>query len=123
MTNECQEMEVNAMSVERRCGKCWKLLRPEEDFCSVCGVFSVAEPLPIKINENGTFEGKVKIISRSKISKQGKEAKEHLRIDCPNNRKIHTVVQKDSEGNWQLVQDENVLQKKKKQLNKKSHDK
>ena len=111
------------MPVERRCGKCWRLLRPEEDFCSECGVNCVAMPLPIKINEDGTFEAKIKFISRNKISKQGKEAKEHLRIDIPHNRKMHTVVEKDSEGNWQLVHDEDIIQEKKKQQSKESHDK
>ena len=90
----------------------------------ICYGFSVAEPLPLKDNEDGTFVAELKFISRSKISKTGKEAKEHLRIDVPRNRKIHTVVEKDSEGKWQLVHDEDVIQqKKKKQQSKKSHDK
>jgi hypothetical protein len=124
MISKCQRMGANVMPVERRCGKCWKLLRPEENQCPNCGSFCIAEPLPIKVNENGTFIAKIKIKSRSKIGRNGKDAIEHLRIDVPHNRKIHTVVAKDSEGNWQLVHDENVIQKKKKnQSDKESHDK
>ena len=91
MKTKCQRKgELNVMPVERLCSKCWKPLRPEENQCSNCGSFCIAEPLPIKVNKNGTFEGKVKFISRSKISRHGKEAIEHLRIDVPRNRKIHT---------------------------------
>jgi len=115
--------ELNVVPVERRCGKCWKILRPEEDFCSECGVFSVAEPLPIKINEDGTFEATVKFNSKHKSSGQGNEAIEYLRIYPPLNRKVHTVVEK-FEENWKLVHDEDVIQeKKKKQKSEKVHDK
>jgi hypothetical protein len=51
---------------------------------------------------------KTKFVSRNKISKHGKEAKEHLRIDITGGRKIHTVVEKDSNGNWQTVHDKNL---------------
>ena len=113
------------MPVERYCGKCGKALLPQEDACSRCGSFSTLEPLTIRIDENGKFEARVKFKSRSKISKHGKEAKEHLRIDTTGNRKIHHVVEKDSDGNWQTVHDENVplQKKKKKRLNKEVHDK
>lgn len=103
------------MSVRRYCGKCGKALLQQEDFCPKCGVYSVAEPLTIRVNDDGTFIAKTKFVSRSKISKHGKEAKEHLRIDVSGDRKLHTVVEKDDKGNWQLVHDENVpLPKKKK---------
>lgn len=115
--------ELNVMPIKRLCAKCWKPLRPEENQCSNCGSFCIAEPLPIKVNENGTFIAKIKIKSRSKISNHGKDAIEHLRIDVPHHRKIHTVVEKDSEGNWQLVHDENVIQQKRKKRVKENHDK
>lgn len=104
------------MPVERYCGKCGKALLPQEDTCSKCGSSIIAEPMTIRVNENGTFKAKIKFISRNKISNHGKEAKEHLRIDITGNRKIHTVVEKDSNGNWQTVHNENVPlpQKKKK---------
>lgn len=102
------------MPVERYCGKCRKPLLPQEDACSRCGSFSILEPMTGRIDKHGKFEAKIKFISRSKISKNGKEAKEHLRIT--GNRKIHQVVEKDSNGDWQTVHDENVLQQKKKKL-------
>jgi hypothetical protein len=72
--------------------------------------------MTIRVNENGKFESKTKFVSRNKSSKLGKEAKEHLRIDITGGRKIHTVVEKDSNGNWQTLHNENVPlpQKKKK---------
>ena len=102
------------MPVERRCVKCGKVLLLQEDACPKCGNSEIAEPITIRCGENGKFEAKIKFVSRNKISKQGKEAKEALRIDITGNRKIHHVVEKDSNGNWQTVHDENVqLQKKK----------
>jgi len=103
------------MPVKRYCGDCGRELAPEEDGCPICRTFHIMEPMTIRKDENGKFEAKTKFISRSKISKHGKEAKEHLRIDITGNKKIHQVVEKDSNGNWQTVHDENVpLQQKRK---------
>jgi len=68
------------MPVERYCGKCGKALLPQEDACSRCGSFSILEPMTIRTGENGKFEAKLKFISRNKISKHGKEAKNTLEL-------------------------------------------
>jgi hypothetical protein len=69
--------DAELLPVERLCGKCWKPLRPEEEQCSNCGSFCIAEPLPIKMNKAGPFEGKIKLNSKHKISRHGKPAIDH----------------------------------------------
>lgn len=62
-------------------------------------------------NENG--KTRRKFVSRDKISKQGKEAKEQLDIDIEGNRKRHHVEEKDEDGNWKTVHHEDKPQKEK----------
>jgi hypothetical protein len=102
------------MPVKRYCGDCGRELLPEEDGCPKCGTFHILEPTTIRIGDDGKFQAKTKFISRNKISNHGKEAKEHFRFDITGNRKIHHVVEKDSNGDWQTVHDENVPLAKKK---------
>ena len=64
--------------------------------------------MSIQVNGEGAFRAKLKFVTRNKISHQGKKAKEFLRIDIDGNKKIHHVIEQDSEGNWKTVHDENV---------------
>lgn len=85
------------------------------DSCSIVEVFetiTMRESLKgIAKNENG--KTRRKFVSRDKISKQGKEAKEQLDIDIEGNRKRHHVEEKDEDGNWKTVHHEDKPQKEK----------
>jgi hypothetical protein len=61
-------------------------------------------------------EGKTqsKFFVRSKVSKQGREAKEELTIDIAGNRKLHHVEEQDKSGRWSTVHHEDELLKEKK---------
>jgi hypothetical protein len=57
-----------------------------------------------------------KVVSRDKISKHGKKAKEQYSINIRENRKFHHVEEQDESGNWTVVhhEDEPLKGKKKK---------
>lgn len=106
------------------CGDCGKELAIDEIPCSKCGstkrnvhVF-ISESLKMRDSlkaEVKDKEGKIKSKTyvRSKVSRQGKEAKEELTIDKVKNRKIHHVEEQGENGQWKTVHDENVPLKKK----------
>jgi hypothetical protein len=67
------------------------------------------------IKARETLKGKVKnesgktirkFVSREKISKKGKEAKETQDYDIAGNRKRHHVEEKNEKGNWKTVHHE-----------------
>jgi hypothetical protein len=55
---------------------------------------------------------KRKFLSRQKISKRGKEARENLDIDIAGNRKRHHVEEQDEKGDWRTVHHEDEPLKK-----------
>ncbi|MGD0979284.1 MAG: hypothetical protein ABR962_09120 [Candidatus Bathyarchaeia archaeon] len=62
-------------------------------------------------NEKG--KTRRKFVSRNKLSKEGKEAREELDIDIEGNRKRHHVEEKDENGKWKTVHKEDEPLKKK----------
>jgi hypothetical protein len=106
------------------CGNCGKELAVDEIPCSSCGstkrnihVF-ISETLAMRDSLKGEVRDqkgktKSKFYVRSKVSKQGKEAKEELTIDIAGNRKYHHVEEQDKNGHWTTVHHEDEPLKKK----------
>lgn len=71
--------------------------------------------------------GKVasKFLQRQKLSRHGKEAKEHLSIDIRGNRKFHHVEERNENGRWKVVhhEDEPLREHKKRQKKKAKYEK
>jgi hypothetical protein len=106
------------------CGDCGKELTVDEKPCSRCG--STKRKIHVSLSDSmigrDSLKGKVrdqtgkiksKFYARSKISKQGKEAKETLRIDIAGNRKLHHVEEQQKNGCWTVVHHEDEPLKKK----------
>lgn len=55
---------------------------------------------------------KRKVMSRQKLSKRGREAREELDIDIVGNRKRHHVEEQDEKGEWKTVHHEDIPLKK-----------
>jgi len=62
-----------------------------------------------------------KYLSRQKVSKHGKEAKEELTIDIAGNRKYHHVEEQEKNGNWKVVHHEDKPLKDEKTRQKARH--
>jgi hypothetical protein len=116
------------MSINRYyCRDCGRQLTPNERPCSSCGSLrrcihiTVSESIRLREGVKGKVKNKSgktvhKFVSRSKISKRGKEAKEELSIDIRGNRKYHHVEEQDESGRWVTVhhEDQSLRGKKEK---------
>ena len=113
------------MSVTRyECANCGKELQEERKPCPDCGsnrrrVYVTAT---VEIGIGTSLKGKAKdksgkakrkFLSRSKLSRKGKEAREQLDIDIAGDRKFHHVEELDESGNWVVVHHEDEPLKKK----------
>ena len=99
------------------CSNCGNELQENREPCPNCGstkrhvYVTVKDGIRLRDGIKGKVKdrtGKVKrkFISRSKLSKRGKEAKEQLDIDIEGNRKFHHVEELTEEGNWVVVHHE-----------------
>ena len=108
------------------CLDCGKQLNPDERVRPNCGSairhvhVSVSNGIRMREGIKGKVKDAVgktkrKFLSREKISKLGKEAREELSIDIAGNRKFHHVEEQDESGKWVTVHHENEpLRKKRK---------
>jgi hypothetical protein len=115
------------MSVNKcYCLDCGRELTPDEKACPNCG--SVRRHIRVTVYEQIKLRESVKVkvkdevgktarkfLSRNKISKHGKEAKEELSIDIRGDRKYHHVEEQDESGRWVTVHHEDQILKKKKE--------
>lgn len=106
------------------CSNCGKELQEKREPCPNCGsnkrhvYVTVKDAIRLRDSIKGKVKDKTgktkrKFITRSKLSKKGKEAKEQLDIDIKGNRKFHHVEELDENGNWVVVHHEDVPLKKK----------
>lgn len=99
------------------CSNCGKELQEKREPCPNCGsnkrhvYVTVTDAIRLRDSVKGKVKNKAgktkrKFISRSKLSKKGKEAKEQLDIDIEGNRKFHHVEELNDKGNWVVVHHE-----------------
>ena len=114
------------MSTDRYvCLECNEEFSIESKTCLKCGSNKISKQVTVsgKIKTRNGLKltvkdksGKIKrkSVSREKVSKHGKEAKEELTIDIAGNRKYHHVVEQEKNGNWKVVHHEDKPLKDKK---------
>jgi len=101
-------VEPKEVTIEETEGKVVRVFSP-------CGHKNIMVTVSDSITLRESIKGKVKdksgktkrkFVSRQKISKRGKEAREDLDIDIAGNRKRHHVEEQDEKGDWKTVHHE-----------------
>ena len=112
---ECnEEFSIEAKS----CPKCGSNKISKLVFFSDTAKARIALKLTVK-DKSGQI--KRKSVSRDKVSKRGKEAKETYTVDKTEKRWFHEVKELDEDGNWKVVHHEDKPLKDKKTRKKALH--
>lgn len=111
-----------AVTKGAKCADCGEVMDSITERCPKCGSNRINPFINITVTQQLGLRGivkepsgreTIKVYKRQKLSSQGKEAKEELRIDVKGNRKFHHVEEKDENGNWKVVHHEDEPLKKK----------
>jgi predicted nucleic acid-binding Zn-ribbon protein len=95
----------------QECLECGEKLSPDMEFCPKCGsnkkqLHQVSiDKIKIRDSQKGELKdtsrkAKQKFVSRQKLGKNGKEAKEERVVDVARNWYFHHVDVQDENGNW-----------------------
>lgn len=107
----CLECGLEFSHLEKSCLKCGS--------SKIGKLVKVSETLKLRTGLKLTVKDKTgklkkKSVSREKVSKHGKEAKETYTIDKIGKRWFHEVKERDEQGNWKVVHHEDKPLKDKK---------